>query len=93
MHGGAIASLFYKVLENLAYYQGVLTITKSMETRYRSPALAGKRIVARSWLVDRGDRDMKASATFTGEGREVLAEGNAVLVVKGQRHRESLRLA
>ena len=93
VHGGVIASLLYEVLENLAYYQGVLTMTRSMETRYRRPAPAGKRIVARSWLVDRGDRDMNVSATLTGEGGEVLAEGNAVLVVMSQRHRERLGLA
>ena len=93
VHGGVTGALLYEVLSNLPYHQGILTMMKSMETRYRRPTPAGKRIVARAWLVDRGARQMNVSATLTGEDGEVLAEGNAVLVVMSQRQSERLGLA
>jgi acyl-coenzyme A thioesterase PaaI-like protein len=89
-HGGIIATLLYEVLENLPYHLGVVTMMKSMDTRFRRPAKTGKSLIAESWLVDRSDRNMTVSASLTGEDSELIAEGSAVLVVLSQRQRERL---
>ena len=91
-HGGIITTLLYEVLENLPYHMGVVTMMKSMETRFRRPAKTGKSLTAKSWLVDRTDRNMTVSASLTGEDSELIAEGNAVLVVLSERQKERLGL-
>ena len=91
-HGGIIATLLYEVLENLPYHRGVVTMMKSMETRFRKPAKTGKSLVAESWLVDQSGRNMTVSASLTGEDGELIAEGDAVLVVLSQRQKERLGL-
>ena len=90
VHGGIITSLLYELLENFPYYQGTVTMMKSMETRFRRPAKTGVGIVARSWLVDRDGRHMNVSATLTSEEDELIAEGSAVLVVLDQKQKERL---
>ena len=92
IHGGVVAALLYEVLENLSYYLGLFTMTRSMETRYRRPAAPGNKIVARSRLVDRSGRILNVSATLTGEEGELLAEGTATLVVLSQAQKERLGL-
>ena len=92
-HGGIIATLLYEVLENLPYHLGLVTMMKSMETRFRRPAKTGKSLIARSWLVDQSDRNMTVSASLRGEDGELIAEGDAVLVVLSQRQKERLGLA
>ena len=92
-HGGIIATLLYEVLENLPYHLGIVTMMKSMETRFRRPAKTGKSLTAKSWLVDRTDRNMTVSASLTREDGELIAEGDAVLVVLSQRQKERLGLA
>ena len=92
-HGGIIATLLYEVLENLPYHLGLVTMMKSMETRFRRPAKTGKSLIARSWLVDQSDRNMTVSASLTGQDGELIAEGDAVLVVLSERQKERLGLA
>ena len=92
VHGGVISALLYEVLENFPYRRGTFVMMRSMETRYRRPASTGKRIVAKSWLVSRTERDIDVSAALTGEGGELIAEGKAVLVALGQEQIERLGL-
>ena len=92
-HGGIIATLLYEVLENFSYNRGVVTMMKSMATRFRRPAETGKGLVARSWLVDESGHTMNVSASLTGENGELIAEGDAVLVVLTQNQKERLGLA
>lgn len=93
VHGGIISALLYEVLENLPYYQGAVTMMKSMETKLRSPAKIGQRIVARSWPVERTGRNMGVSATLTNEQGDLIAEGNAILVALSQSRKERLGLS
>ena len=93
VHGGIIATLLYEVLENLPYHQGAVTMMRSMENRFRRPAKTGERIVARSWLVEQRGRNMSVSATLANEDGELIAEGNAELVVLSENQKERLGLA
>jgi acyl-coenzyme A thioesterase PaaI-like protein len=92
-HGGIITTLLYEVLENFPYHRGVVTMMKSMDTRFRRPAETGKGLVARSWLVDESDRTMNVSASLSSEDGELIAEGDAVLVVLSQNQKNRLGLA
>ena len=80
VHGGIITALLYEVLENFLYYQGILTMMKSMETRFRRPAVTGSTVFARSWLMARSGREIEVSASLTGEQGQLIAEGKATLV-------------
>ena len=81
VHGGIITSLLYEVMENLPHHQGVVTMMKTMETRFRRPAKTGEKITARSWLDERSDRTIQVSGELTGQGGQPIAQGKAVLVV------------
>ena len=93
VHGGVIASLLYEVLENFAYYQGVTTMMHSMETRYRHPAEVGSKIRAQSWLVESSRRKMSVAATLTDEKPQIIAEGNADLVLLTRTQKARLGLS
>ena len=93
VHGGLIATLLYEVLENYAYYDGTVTMMKSMGTRFRRPATTGQRIDARSWLAERSGRNMSVSATLTDEEGAIIAEGDAALVVLSDAQLERLGLS
>ena len=93
VHGGIIAALLYEVLENYSYYQGIVAMMNSMETRLRRPAETGRRIVAQAWLVEQAGRNMDVSATLANEAGEVLAEGKAALVILSQAQRDRLGLS
>ena len=93
VHGGIITAMLYEVMENLAYHQGVLTMMKSMETRFRRPASTGRKIVATSWLAEQTGRNMSVSASLADEEGTVIAEGTAILVVLSQEQKERLGLA
>ena len=80
VHGGIITALLYEVLENFPYYNGIVTMMRSMETRFREPAVTGKPMVARSWLIVRSGREIEVSASLTGEQGRLIAEGKATLV-------------
>ena len=84
VHGGIITALLYEVLENFPYHQGVMTMMRSMETRFRRPAVTGSTLVARSWLTVRSGREMEVSASLTGEQGQLIAEGNATLIELSQ---------
>ena len=81
VHGGIITGLLYEVMENLPYRQGVTTMMKTMETRFRRPASTSETIVARSWLDERSGRTIRVSAELTGLEGRLIAQGSAVLVV------------
>ena len=93
VHGGIIGALLYEVMGNFPYYLNIIAMMKSSETRFRRPAETGKQIIARSWLAHESGRNMNVSATLTGEGDELIAEGNAVLVKLSQNQMERLGLA
>ena len=93
VHGGVIGALLYEVLENFAYHRGATTMMKSSETRFRSPAQTGKKILVRSWLVGQSRRNMEVAASLTREDGGLIAEGTATLVVLSNRQRERLGLA
>lgn len=85
VHGGIITSLLY--------YQGVVTMMKSMDTRFRRAARTGAKIFARARLVDHSERTMNVSAKLTDEDGELIAEGDAVLVILSRNQKEKLGLA
>jgi len=93
VHGGIITSLLYEVLENLPYYQGVVTMMKSMDTRFRRAARTGAKIFATARLVDHSERTMNVSAKLTDEDGELIAEGDTVLVILSRNQKEKLGLA
>ena len=80
VHGGIITALLYEVLENFPYYNGIVTMMRSMETRFRQPAATGKPVIAKSWLMVRSGREIEVSASLTGEQGRLIAEGKATLV-------------
>ena len=93
VHGGIIASLLYEVMENFPHYRGVIAMMKSMETRFRRPAATGKRILAKAGLMEQSGRNMKVSATLTNDEGELIAAGEAVLVVLSQNQLDKLGLS
>ena len=93
VHGGIITGLLYEMMENLPYHQGVVTMMKTMETRFRRPAKTGEKISARSWLDERSERTMRVSAELTGQEGQSIAEGKAVLVVLSDEQQTRLGLA
>ena len=84
VHGGIITGLLYEVMENLPYRQGVTTMMKTMETRFRRPARTSETIAAAAWLDERSGRTMRVSAELTaspGGKNRLIAQGSALLVV------------
>ena len=81
VHGGIIASLLYEIAENFPYYQGDVAMMKSMETNFRRPAATGKRILAEAGLLEQSGRNMRVSAKLTNDKGELIASGEAVLVI------------
>ena len=93
VHGGIIATLLYEVLENYPYYNGLTAMMRGMETRFRRPGAVGGRVIAKSWLVEQSGRNLKVEASLTDENGEVIAEGNADLVVLSEKQLERFGLA
>ena len=92
VHGGIIATMLYEAMENLLFHQGVVTMMRGMDTRFRRPATTGKKIIARSWLLEKNGRNIDVSAELTDESGAVIAEGKASLVVLSQKQLEKLGL-
>jgi len=93
VHGGIITALLYEIMENFPYHQDILTMTKTLQTRFRRPAKTGQRIIVKSWLVNRAGRKMDVAATLTGLEGELIAEGSCILVVLDPKQAERLGLA
>ena len=80
VHGGIITALLYEVLENFPYYNGIVTMMRSMETTFRRPAATGVTVIAKSWFVVRSGREIEVSASLTSEQGQLIAEGKATLL-------------
>ena len=80
-HGGIIASLLYEVMENYPYQNGIVAMMRGMETRFRKPINTGRKITARSWLVEESGRILKVAGSLTDEDNVLLAQGEADLLV------------
>lgn len=94
VHGGIIATLLYEVMENYPFHHGLTAMMKGMETKFRRPGKTGRKIVAKSWLVEHSGRDMKVAASLnTEDNDELIAEGNADMVVLNQRQIDRLGIA
>ena len=89
VHGGIINALLYEIMENWPFARGIVTMARSMETRFRRPASIGRSITASSWLARRDGREMAIEANLECEGI-VVAEGRATLVVLSGDQRERL---
>ncbi|HJO81304.1 MAG: PaaI family thioesterase [SAR202 cluster bacterium] len=81
VHGGIIASLLYEVMENLAYYRKDITMMRSMETRFRSPAAVGEMVTVESWLDNRAGREVKVRGEIKSAAGKTIADGSATLVI------------
>ena len=92
VHGGIITSLLYEVQENLAVRRGDITMMKSMETRFRRPAVVGESIFATAWPGEQSGRQINVSATLANGDGAVIAEGSAILVVLSEAQKERLGL-
>ncbi len=86
-HGGVISALLYEVMENWTYLHGIVTMMRSMDTRFISPAQVGRTIHAVSWLELREGREIYVAAKLESEGKTV-AEGRATLVELNRRKRQ-----
>ncbi len=93
VHGGIIATLLYEVLENYPYYNGLTAMMRGMETKFRRPGSISGKLIAKSWLVEQSGRNLKVEAHLTNEDGEVIAEGNADLVVLSEKQLERFGLA
>ena len=80
-HGGIITSLLYEVMENYPYQNGIVAMMRSMETRFMKPISTGQTITAKSWLVERSGRLLKVAGSLISEEDQVLAKGQADLLV------------
>ena len=79
VHGGILSSLLYEVMENWGFLNGIVTMAKSMDTRFRRPALIGQPLRAECWLERRDGRTIVVAAMLECSGEKV-AEGRASLV-------------
>ena len=93
VNGGVISALLYEIMENLPYHQGVLTMSRNMETRYRRPAQLEEPIEVRSWLASRSDRAFEVQAELRNPSNEVIAEGSASLVILDEEKLEQFGVA
>ena len=78
VHGGIIATLLYEVMENFAFRNGIVTMMRNMDVRFRRPASIGKRVTAIARLERSADREMFISATLVQNN--IVAEGSAQLI-------------
>ena len=79
VHGGIISALLYEVMENWTYFNGIVTMMRSMETRFRTPASIGEPIRAMSWLEKREGHEITVAAKLRSNGK-TIAESRASLV-------------
>ena len=87
VHGGIISALLYEVMENWTYFNGIVTMMRSMETRLRTPASVGEPIRATSWLEKREGREITVAAKLRSDGK-TIAESRASLVELNDRQRK-----
>ena len=80
-HGGIVTSLLYEVMENYPYQNGIMATMRGMDTRFRKPISTGRKVTARSWLVEERGRILKVAGSLTDEDGLLLAEGEADMLV------------
>ncbi|MDP6453743.1 MAG: PaaI family thioesterase, partial [SAR202 cluster bacterium] len=92
VHGGIITALLYEIMENLMYRQGTTTMMRGMETKLRSPASVGKKLLVEAWLKSQEGRELTVHSELKDADGKLIAQGTASLVVLNQEQIDRLGL-
>ena len=81
VHGGVINTLLDEAMAYPAYYRGLYCVTAKMETRFKSAAAPGQRLLISSHISEMREKVVHIKAEITLEDGTVIAQADAVMYI------------
>ena len=81
VHGAIILTLLDEAMSWAAIYQGLVTITAKMESRWRRPAKVGEPLVVSASIIRNTRRLVEAEGVVSLKDGTIVAEGTSVMWV------------
>jgi uncharacterized protein (TIGR00369 family) len=83
-HGGIVHTLLDEAMSWSAAFAGVITVTATMQVRWKRPAKIGETLVLNAWVTRNSKRLLETAASVTLKDGTIVAEGNATMYVIGR---------
>lgn len=87
VHGGIIHTLLDEAMSYAAMFEGAVTITAKMESRWRRPALIGEPLIIRSRVIRNTRRLLEIEASIDLQDGTRVAEATGTLYVMNKDNR------
>jgi uncharacterized protein (TIGR00369 family) len=82
IHGGIISMLLDEAMVKTSLLQGIPAVTAEISVRFRSPLMAGEKVVVEAVLVKMNRKIIETSALMKKTDGTLVAEGNAKLLIQ-----------
>lgn len=80
VHGGIISTLLDEAMVKAALMQGVPAVTAEITVRFRSPLMAGEKVIVEAGINKMNKKIIETSAVMKKEDDTVIAEAHAKLL-------------